>query len=682
MVKKLLSLVTVLVAFCSLANAQKLQKYEKAFPHKYNNVMMKAPATRASTDGVVFTYAYGSSIGLVGGGNNYASHYDCAIFVPGKFAGNKIDIIASYIVDRSCVGNVKCWIADQLPTTVNASTCDYIIDVTVTGDLLTTGEPFLAKPENYTIPEGGCYVGYSFDVTDLGSEYGLYPVAFDGGDDIEGGAFMNMTIDGEDTGWDTMYGFGSGNLLTMIQLSGDNFLSNAVTLNDTDFKVVATKDGKANVRLSVKNLGVNDISSLSYTVKDVTTGEVSEENTVTLDEPAMFYEMADVTFQAEAGSETGSFNKEITITKVNGQANEGNESVLSATGSLLIVSRNVAKKIVVEEFTGTGCPNCPRGYAGMAALADTYPDEFIGISPHVSVNYEDPMETVVYDDMTGYFQANKISLGVPSALLNRTGNMYLFDPYYGSGSAYLGILDGFEALRGAAEAEVAVSPQWNENQTEINVNTDVTFLYNRDDAPYALAYVLLSDGLQGSEYYWWQYNGSSYMYGNMATGESYLDAWLTKGEVDEVNIPGYGSLQGVYVKDMVYDHVALASQNLMPTEPTLKAPIVMEEKQTATTTFDVSNGIQGYYLGNELIQDKSKLKVVAMLINTETGEIVNADEKEIAAYTTGIENITTEEENATEVARYSLDGTLLAAPTKGVNIVKMSDGTTRKVIVK
>lgn len=68
MVKKLLSLVTVLVAFCSLANAQKLQKYEKAFPHKYNNVMMKAPATRASTDGVVFTYAYGSSIGLIGGG--------------------------------------------------------------------------------------------------------------------------------------------------------------------------------------------------------------------------------------------------------------------------------------------------------------------------------------------------------------------------------------------------------------------------------------------------------------------------------------------------------------------------------------------------------------------------------------------------------------------------------------
>ena len=34
------------------------------------------------------------------------------------------------------------------------------------------------------------------------------------------------------------------------------------------------------------------------------------------------------------------------------------------------------------------------------------------------------------------------------------------------------------------------------------------------------------------------------------------------------------------------------------------------------------------------------------------------------------------------VARYSLDGRLLAAPQKGVNILKMSDGTTRKVVVK
>lgn len=39
-------------------------------------------------------------------------------------------------------------------------------------------------------------------------------------------------------------------------------------------------------------------------------------------------------------------------------------------------------------------------------------------------------------------------------------------------------------------------------------------------------------------------------------------------------------------------------------------------------------------------------------------------------------------EAAVEVARYGINGTRLAAPVKGVNIVKMSDGTVKKVIVK
>ncbi|MBQ4344312.1 MAG: hypothetical protein IJC40_00190 [Muribaculaceae bacterium] len=36
----------------------------------------------------------------------------------------------------------------------------------------------------------------------------------------------------------------------------------------------------------------------------------------------------------------------------------------------------------------------------------------------------------------------------------------------------------------------------------------------------------------------------------------------------------------------------------------------------------------------------------------------------------------------TEVARYDLHGRLLSEPTQGINIIKMSDGTTRKEFVK
>lgn len=38
--------------------------------------------------------------------------------------------------------------------------------------------------------------------------------------------------------------------------------------------------------------------------------------------------------------------------------------------------------------------------------------------------------------------------------------------------------------------------------------------------------------------------------------------------------------------------------------------------------------------------------------------------------------------NKTVAARYTMDGRQIAAPKKGINILKMSDGTTKKVVVK
>ena len=47
----------------------------------------------------------------------------------------------------------------------------------------------------------------------------------------------------------------------------------------------------------------------------------------------------------------------------------------------------------------------------------------------------------------------------------------------------------------------------------------------------------------------------------------------------------------------------------------------------------------------------------------------------------GVEGVETDE-NSIEVSRYDIHGRLLSEPTKGINIIKMSDGTTRKEIVK
>jgi hypothetical protein len=47
----------------------------------------------------------------------------------------------------------------------------------------------------------------------------------------------------------------------------------------------------------------------------------------------------------------------------------------------------------------------------------------------------------------------------------------------------------------------------------------------------------------------------------------------------------------------------------------------------------------------------------------------------------GIEE-TEDPEDVTEIARYDINGRKLARPQKGINIIRMSDGTNRKVIVK
>ena len=48
---------------------------------------------------------------------------------------------------------------------------------------------------------------------------------------------------------------------------------------------------------------------------------------------------------------------------------------------------------------------------------------------------------------------------------------------------------------------------------------------------------------------------------------------------------------------------------------------------------------------------------------------------------TGIETAKTDGE-VIEKSRYTVDGSRLSSPRRGINIIKMSDGTTKKVLVK
>ena len=72
-----------------------------------------------------------------------------------------------------------------------------------------------------------------------------------------------------------------------------------------------------------------------------------------------------------------------------------------------------------------------------------------------------------------------------------------------------------------------------------------------------------------------------------------------------------------------------------------------------------------------------------MMIDANTGNVINNVQAKITdSDSNGILGTLTDGNGVEEVARYNAAGQMIHGPQKGVNIIKYSDGTTRKVIVK
>ena len=86
--------------------------------------------------------------------------------------------------------------------------------------------------------------------------------------------------------------------------------------------------------------------------------------------------------------------------------------------------------------------------------------------------------------------------------------------------------------------------------------------------------------------------------------------------------------------------------------------------------------------GNQALDDINKWTCELYVPEASISDYQAADQwKEFFFIVTGVESLKADN-NAVEVARYDIHGRLLSEPTKGINIIKYSDGSTRKEIVK
>lgn len=589
-------------------------------------------------DETIFTYAPNGLYYVYG--TSQAGSYDMAIKLDGAaFAGAKVSGIRFYLLDDQYTTDVSAWTSTTLGDTPTGEIVDVDNIVVATSEDAWNEVRFTTPVE---IPAEGLYCGYSLTITQVASmvQGSTHPIACgDESSAAEGGFFYRFTGSHAQTDWEDE---SSEMSLCMQVILTD--VSGGASISLPEY--IITKPGeKAIAKMTVYNRtgGSTLTVEYNYSLNGITgTGTATNDNANPLVGAANDFDI-----ELPAIAETGEYPLTVELTKVNGNDNANDNA--QATTTIAVTDLDIKHRAVVEEYTGAWCGNCPRGYVAMEYMAEKYPDDFIGLAYHVS----DIMEA------SNVTEPQSVP-GYPAAYLDRSGSY--IDPYFGSGENEMGIeQDWLDRCAQLTPAAIEVTADMTEDGQYINATSRTAFVLS-DTEGFTIAYALLADGLSGTGSQWEQVN---YYSGYSSTLD--IDTW-------DIFFNG-GSSVAVEFNDVVI--IAPDSRGVAGSVPEKSTLGEWNEHEYSFTVADATS----LYYGTSLVQDVQKLRVVAMLINAD-GEITNAAQCKVTVPPSAVGNISDSIEEPVEVARYSIDGRLLTEPERGVNIVKMSDGTAHKEIVK
>lgn len=580
------------------------------------------------------TFGYGAETGWSGLGlGSSGVKFDVAIFVPGNgtLKGAKIRGINIPVLDTGMTG-VSVWLKNTLSGTKAA-------EAEATGKFVANKYFTVEFQEPVTIPEGGLYAGYSFTCSIA------YPIAM-AGEMASGALYLNYTNNGSVSGWD--------DYSTEYPPSPMQVLLEGVSLADysVDLTYVGQSTRVANeaysLPVSIVSNSANAIESLDLAV---TVDGKTEQRHVALSLGSGLNQSATFAIAGTTPDEPGRYPVAVAVKKVNGERYEGDAS---ATGMLKSLIRKVQRRTVIEEYTGTGCGYCPRGWVGMEYMKANYPDRFVGIAFH-KYNSGDPMYYSNYP-MLGLS-------GAPGCMIDRKEEA---DPYYGFTNGNYGIEDAFEELNKVLpEVEVGVEAQWNTGETAVEVNAEVEFLVTPGSV--SLVYVLTADSLSGTTSAWKQSN-YYYQYSKSQVGNAL-------GIVDFCSGGKYGkSSVALTFNDVVIGSSYASGRNKGETLEGYEDVVtgsVYHGSYTITTPTKTT-------LKNAI--KKHLVDAIVLVVDDETGEVLNAAKSRVSA-ADAIVDVAHTARNMVS-ARYNAAGQVISAPQRGLNIVRMTDGTVRKIMVK
>lgn len=272
--------------------------------------------------------------------------------------------------------------------------------------------------------------------------------------------------------------------LSGTRVNPDGYVSNTVTVGET-FQPT----------LSVNCTSEEAIATIDYTLA-IGDKQVHKTHTFSPAIPAGFNQRYDFVSEITAPDKAGAYALTFTIDKVNGQSVSGQAT---AQYKQLVVTRKAHRMSLVEEFTGTECGWCPRGWVGMERVKHELPNDACVIAMHL-YSEKDPM-------YGSYYHMPSFIGGAPAAVIDRAPRSV--DPYFGTK------IDGKdEGIINAVKRHEALLPEvdilnltanfTDESCTHVLATATTEFLTDLDGSQ--IIFVLTADGLKGSTEAWKQTN--------------------------------------------------------------------------------------------------------------------------------------------------------------------------------
>lgn len=576
-------------------------------------VLASATVALAQGNTPELTFSYGNPEKLYGTGKQES--YDVAIQLRDtNLVGIQVRGLRIYMPQGRTEGlaNLRGWLTRELTLEAKKN----MPDIAEAEADIAEGWVEVRFDEPYTITGEGLYLGYSFDTAEL-NEQNKNAIALTTG--------ANVWIHSSRTYRKWFSHPEMGALALQVILGGPDIHEHAASVM---FGPVNAPVGhEAQAEINVVNYGSAGIRSFDYQAEaggQISTGHVD------LDMPveARFGLYATAAIDLPVLPDRGTYPLTITVTRVNGADNQWRQP--QSTQLLTAYSRYPKKRPLVEEYTGTWCQWCPRGIVGLEKMHELYPDEFICISYH----NQDVMA------FTSYYPSNVQSF--PNCWIDRVAQV---DAYYGLNQPEQGFgIDQIWQLAAdvQAPADINVTTRWAADSV-LEATAHVIFPVNRDDCPYELAFALLADSLTGKGQEWLQQNGFSGQSGHPEDFRFFMDA------------PSQ-------VSGLKFNDVIIMRSGTFGIEGSLTAPIIEEQEQQYTYTFDLTRALNTE--GRNMVQSLDNLRVVAMLLSADDGTVLNCNQQHAEPSPLAIRDISGSD-GRTATAVFDLQGRRQAVPQSG-----------------